>query len=152
MLKDLTDKSLVKLNLECDDWIDAVKQAAKPLVDEGFITDNYVQGIIKNKEESGPYFVLAPNIALPHTRPEEGALKSGIGIATLKTPIRFGSKDNDPVRYMFTLSATDGDSHINALSELAELLEEESFFNMLDTAKTSKEVIEYLNKRGNKNV
>ena len=149
MLKDMTEKSLVVLNLECSDWKDAIYKAAKPLVDGGYVKEEYVRGIIKNKEESGPYFILAPGIALPHTRPEEGALKAGIGIATLKTPLEFGSEENDPVKYMFTLSATDGNSHLQALSELAELIEDEKFFEMLDNARTNDEIIEYLNRRGN---
>ena len=55
----------------------------------------------------GPYIVITKHVALPHARPEAGALESAIGIATLKHPVKFGNKDNDPVKYLFCLSATD---------------------------------------------
>jgi PTS system ascorbate-specific IIA component len=100
MLKHLTDESLIRLGIEATDWEDAIRQAAEPLKEQGKITQGYIDGIIRNMEEAGPYFVLAPHIALPHTRPEEGALQSAIGIATLKTPVAFGSESNDPVKFV----------------------------------------------------
>ncbi|WP_245741309.1 PTS sugar transporter subunit IIA [Propionispira arboris] len=40
------------------------------------------------------------------------ALKSAIGIVTLKTPVAFGNKNNDPVKYRFCLSAKDSGARI----------------------------------------
>ncbi|MCW1007203.1 PTS sugar transporter subunit IIA, partial [Streptococcus anginosus] len=57
----------------------------------------------------------------------------------------FGNKENDPVKFIFCLSAIDNASHLNALTELIELLNEPSFCNMLDNANESKEVMEYIN-------
>ena len=43
---------------------------------------SYIDDIIVGAKESGPYFVLAQHVALPHARPEAGALESAIGVAT----------------------------------------------------------------------
>ena len=97
MLSDLLDPSLVQLNVEAADWKDAIYKATQPMVDGGKVTEGYVADIIKGKEELGPYFVLTEHVALPHARPECGALESAIGIVTLKTPVEFGSEANDEV-------------------------------------------------------
>ena len=48
----------------CKDWQDAVHVAVQPLVNGGFVTPAYIDGIIENTHKFGPYFVLAPNLAL----------------------------------------------------------------------------------------
>ncbi|VFS72080.1 Mannitol-specific cryptic phosphotransferase enzyme IIA component [Kluyvera cryocrescens] len=42
------------------DWKEAIETAARPLLAEGAISTEYVASIIKQKEEIGPYFVIAP--------------------------------------------------------------------------------------------
>lgn len=144
MLLDLTNENLVRLGIEAVDWKDAIRQAAAPLLEAGKITAGYIDEIIHGVEEIGPYIVLTKHVALPHARPEAGALESAIGIATLKTPVKFGNRDNDPVKYMFCLSARDNESHIQALGELTELLSRPDFYALLDKADTAKEVIQYI--------
>lgn len=146
MLKEMTDETLIRLNIEADDWQDAIRKAAAPLVEQQKVKPSYVDEIINGVLEMGPYIVITEHVALPHARPEAGALQSAIGIATLKKPIEFGNKNNDPVKYMFTLSATDNNGHLQALAEMAGLFEEKEFFKMLDTATSPKDVMNYLNK------
>ena len=67
-----------------------------------------------------------------------------IGIATLEHPVEFGNEDNDPVKYIFSLSAVDQNTHIQAMSELAELLDKEEFYNVLDKAKSAAEILDYI--------
>lgn len=142
MLSDLLDESLVRLDVEASDWEDAIRKAAQPLVDNGKVTPAYVDDIIKGVNELGPYIVITEHVALPHARPESGALESAVGIVTLKEPVEFGSADNDPVKYLFPLSAKDNDSHLGALQSLVELLSDPDFFSQLDAAKTPQDVVD----------
>ncbi|MFV0380826.1 MAG: PTS sugar transporter subunit IIA [Breznakia sp.] len=144
MLKELTNKELIKLNIDASDWVDAVRQAGAPLVKSGKVTKEYVDAMIQNVQEMGPYIVITKHVALPHARPVAGALKTALGIATLKHPIAFGNKDNDPVKYVFCLSAKENTEHLQALAHLAKLLENEKFYEVLDTAKTVDEVWNFL--------
>lgn len=146
MLKDLTAKNLIKLNIEAENWEDAIRKAAQPLIDEKKVKKAYVDDMIAAVKETGPYFVLTKHVALPHARPEAGALESAIGIATLKTPIDFGSEENDPIKYLFCLSAKDGSEHLKALMELAELFEDKEFLALLDNAKDEEEVLNYIDR------
>ena len=144
MLKNLTNEKLVQLNIEAEDWEDAVRKASQPLIDEGKVKQSYLEDIVVGVKELGPYIVLTEHVALPHARPEAGALESAIGIVTLRTPVCFGNASNDPVKYLFPLSAVDNEKHLEALAELAGLLEDEQFFRMLDKAKSAKEVMDYI--------
>lgn len=146
MLKDLVNENLIELNIDAKDWQDAIIKAAQPLVINNKITSSYVDDIIAGVKNNGPYIVLTEHVALPHARPESGALESSIGIATLKNPVEFGNEANDPVKYLFTLSAKDSSQHLTALAELAELFEDNDFFNLLDSTNSAKEIINYINK------
>lgn len=146
MLKDLIDEKLVTLNIEATDWEDAVRKASQPLIDNGKVEQGYVDDMIAGVKQFGPYIVLTKHVAMPHARPESGAKECAIGVATLKTPVEFGNPDNDPVKYLFPLSATDNTKHLEALAALAGLFEDEEFFKFLDNAKDAKEVIDYLSK------
>ena len=142
MLSDLLDVSLVQLNVEASDWEDAIRKAAQPLVDNDKVTPSYVDDIIKGVNELGPYIVITEHVALPHARPESGALESAVGIVTLEDPVEFGSADNDPVKFLFPLSAKDNDSHLGALQSLVELLSDPDFFTQLENATTPQEVVD----------
>lgn len=49
--------------------------------------------------------------------------------------------------YIFSLSAIDNESHLSAMAELIELLGDKRFYDMLDHAKNTNEVLEYLKKK-----
>lgn len=147
MLSDLLTEDLVLLDLEASDWQDAIRQATKPMVETKKCTEEYVDDIIKGALESGPYFVITEHVAMPHARPECGALESAVGIVTLKEPVEFGSEANDPVKYMFPLAAKDGGAHLEALQSLVELLSDPSFFDDLDKCASASDVVNLVHTR-----
>lgn len=147
MLEKIVQDSLVCVGLHVKDWKDAVKKSAQPLIDNGDITSGYVDGIFESVKEFGPYFVIAPHVALAHAPSEDGAKKLALGVATLANPVDFHNKDNDPVKYIFTLSSTDSNSHLEAMKELVTLLSDSAFYQKLDKAKTSHEVVEIMSSK-----
>ena len=131
MLSEVTNELLIRLNIEAVNWKDAIRKSANPLVKNGYATENYVNGMIKTTEEAGPYIVISKGVALPHARPELGAKKIGITVTTLKTPINFGNKSNDPVQFIFALCAVDNKSHLKAMSELVNFISDQNFLKSL---------------------
>ncbi|OIV45694.1 PTS ascorbate transporter subunit IIA [Sodalis sp. TME1] len=99
-----------------DDWQEALALVARPLLDDGTITADYVANIIKQRQAVGPYFVIAPRIAMPHARPEEGANKLGLSLLKLRDSVSFGSQENDPVDVIVMFAAPDKDSHVELIS------------------------------------
>jgi mannitol/fructose-specific phosphotransferase system IIA component (Ntr-type) len=144
MLSNFTNESLIRLKVSCKDWEDAIRKSASALLENGKVTASYIDAMISTAKEAGPYIVITKHVALPHARPETGAKEIAIGIATLEHPVEFGNKDNDPVKYVFSLSATDPESHVHAMAELADLLDKEEFYNVLDNAKNAEEIMNYI--------
>ncbi len=42
------------------DWKEAIQVTGNPLCREGAISQDYIDTIVRLKEETGPYFVIAP--------------------------------------------------------------------------------------------
>lgn len=146
----MIDQDAIQLNVEAKDWKEAIRKSAQPLLDGEKITEEYVQKIISIAMETGPYIVVAKNIALPHAPSDFGVMETAMSISVLKNSIRFGNKENDPVKYLFCLSATDSESHLEALAELVELIDDEKFFSLLNNTEDSTEVLEYVKEKEHK--
>lgn len=133
MLSNWLKKENIKIVSNITDWKEAIRKSAVPLLEQGIIEDRYIQAIFDMHEKVGPYYVLAPGIAMPHSRPEDGAKGIGLSLLLIKEGVRFYSDGNDPVKIVIMLAAKDSDSHITALSALSELLgEDEDINNIID--------------------
>ena len=121
-----------------------MRKAYEPMVQHGYITQNYVEETISSVRIVGPYIVITKHVALPHVKPEAGALSVALGVGVLNHAIEFGNRDNDPVKYIFSLSATDNQTHLCAMAELLELFNKPEFFDMLDSSRDSDTVMAYL--------
>ena len=122
MLRELLTRDRIQVIEEVPTWEDAIRLAAQPLLDDGSIQDSYIQAMIHNVKELGPYVVIAPDIAIPHSRPENGVNRVGMSFLKCHKPVSFSEKAEHRVRLLFVLSATDNDSHLGALSQLTEVL------------------------------
>lgn len=111
-------------------WAEAVRLAGNLLSKNGIVDDKYTDAMIRVTKELGPYSVVAPGIAIPHARPEDGAHKVGISILIVKNGVNFGSP-NDPVYIVIGFAATDKTSHLGVLKELAEFLSNEDLMEKM---------------------
>lgn len=91
------------------------------LLDAGVIAPEYITAIVQQHQKLGPYYVLAPGLAMPHARPEEGAKGLGLSLLKLQRGVSFGADEFDPVDIIIMLAAPDKHSHIEMISALAEL-------------------------------
>lgn len=143
-LSEMADINLMNIQLDVDDWEQAIRMSGKKLVDYGYATNDYIHEVVSTTKLNGPFYVITTNIALPHVKTEYGALKIGLGITTLKKPINFGAKELDPVKYIFFLTALDNETHLNALSVLVALFNENEFYKILDNAESPQEIRDYI--------
>ena len=72
-----------------DDWRDAIRKSTVLLERGNFVTADYKEGIIANVERLGPYICIAPHVAMPHARPEQGALKTQIAVTLFRNEVAF---------------------------------------------------------------
>lgn len=124
-----------------DNWKDAVRLAIKPLEEDGDVEPRYKEEIIKNVEELGPYFILAPKVAMPHARPEQGALHTQVAVTRLKKPVVF-KQGEEPVSLLIALAAADSNSHVDTLMTIAEILSDEKKSETLLNAESPEQIYE----------
>ena len=143
-IKELLPIERIALNVQANDWEDAVRSVGRLMVDTGVVEEEYIEGMIATTKELGPYIVIAPGVAIPHSRPEDGVITTCLAFARLNPPINFGNEANDPVRVLFALGAMDHSEHVEALKEIAEILTDQDQFDKLLKAKTVREITEIL--------
>ncbi|EBW4528377.1 PTS sugar transporter subunit IIA, partial [Salmonella enterica subsp. enterica serovar Rissen] len=102
----INDVKWIQAQRHASDWRHALDIAVRPLITFGAAAPCYLDGIIENTLKWGPYYLIAPGIALPHARPEQGANHNQISVTTLATPVAFGNADCDPIWLLLCASAT----------------------------------------------
>ncbi|CAI1533662.1 PTS mannitol transporter subunit IIA [Serratia proteamaculans] len=136
------DKS-ISIKDNAKDWQQAVDYSMAALLEKGYVTYRYIDEIKKSTLENGPYYILAPLVAMPHARPECGAIKTGLSLTLLKNVVTFGD-DKEPVKLLIGLSAADSDEHIGAIQALSEIFCEESQIEALLNATTERQLMDII--------
>ena len=129
LLQDLLSEDNVSFRYPAETWEDVIRHGGQLMVDAGFTEPTYTEAMIDVVRDMGPYIVLAPGLAMPHARPEMGAKQVGTALVTLEKPIDFGSPENDPVSVAVFLCAPNKDEHIQLLTDIATLFEDEEFLD-----------------------
>ncbi|MDG1644587.1 PTS sugar transporter subunit IIA [Klebsiella huaxiensis] len=140
MLKTWISDATITLQQEVETWPQALDICARPLLESGVIAPEYVTAIVEQHHKLGPYYVLAPGLAMPHARPEEGAKGLGLSLLKLEQGVSFGSEEFDPVDIIIMLAAPDKHSHIEMISALAELFSSDEDMEKLHQAKTLEDI------------
>ncbi|TCW04599.1 PTS system IIA component (Fru family) [Raoultella sp. BIGb0138] len=125
------------------DWQDAIDLSMAPLLKQNYVNSQYIEAIKESTLSNGPYYILAPGVAMPHARPEYGALKTGMSLTLLQEGVFF-SETNEPVKLLIGLSAADADSHIGAIQALSELLSEDDQLSALLECHTEKQLTDII--------
>ena len=122
----------------------AISVAGELLVASGRAKPDYVQSMLDAVEQFGPYMVIAPGIALAHGKPSEAVIETGMSLLVLEQAIEFKHSQNDPVQLVFGLAATNHDSHLGMMSELADFLSNQSNVNFLITCTEPEQIRAFL--------
>ena len=138
LLEDILRFDTVRARIRVDSWQDAADVVGRLLVDAGLVEERYIEGMKRAVREMGPYVVVAPGVALLHARPEDGVLHPCIGLLTLVDAVEFGHSTNDPVDIVLALGATDKNSHIDALKQVAERLGDPQSISRIRSAGSDK--------------
>ncbi len=143
MIADMLELKNIRIVEEINDWKEAIHLSLEPLVEGGFVTDNYEKAIIKTTKEYGPYYILAKDFALIHGRPTDGVIEKQLSITLLRSPVKFAD-DSYPVRVLIALAASDSNSHVDAMRVLSTIFMDEDKINELVQAVDSKQIYDLL--------
>ena len=132
----------------CDDileWKEAIILSAKPLLDDGYIGEEYLDAIFDNIEKYGPYIDFGLEVAVPHARPEFGVKKTGVSLLRLKEKVHLQDSDDHPIKLIITFCSVDDTSHIEILKEISSIFGDSEKLEKIKGAESSEEILEIIN-------
>ncbi|WP_332398309.1 PTS sugar transporter subunit IIA [Vibrio metschnikovii] len=124
----------------------ALELACSTLIAQGKVNKSYLDAIKEKHQEIGAYYVLAPKIAMPHARPEDGVNEAGLQVTIFKHGVDLESEDNGDVYLSVTLAAVDSDSHIQTIVALSELFQNDDDINAIISAESKDDIVKILKK------
>ncbi|WP_171758724.1 PTS sugar transporter subunit IIA [Vibrio sp. RE86] len=130
-------------NLTVDNALDIT---CSKLIEQGKVEATYLKAIKQKHKEIGAYYVLAPKIAMPHARPEDGVNEASLQITVFKHGVDLESEDNGNVFFSVTLAALDSDSHIQTIVALSELFQNDDDIDAIISAENKSAIAEILKK------
>lgn len=144
LLKEIYDLKHYAFTKGPFDWRASIRECCKPLEADGTCDERYAEEIIACVEKHGPYIVIIPNVAMPHsTEGAIGAHKTAIGFMHCDTPVSFD--DDDPekqVQTFFTLCSTDPAAHLANMQRLVAVLMNDEVVERLKTIESPEELLE----------
>ena len=144
MLKEFVTTGHYKFADHASDWKEAIRMSCESLEADGTVDPNYKEEIVSCVEKYGPYIIIAPNIALPHS--QEGATgvnKTAIGFMKLEQPVSFDPEDPEKdAQLFFTLASCDHNQHLENMMRLSEMLMNEDLVKGLENAKSPEDLLE----------
>ena len=143
MLKEIIEKGHYSFNSGYDSWQDAITASYQPLLKDGTVNDEYVKQVIACVEKYGPYIVLVPGIAMPHsTEGASGCFGTAISFMRVENEVDFDPEDEEKkATLFFSLASLDHEQHLANIQSLMEVLMNEECVEELKKA-TCKEDLE----------
>ena len=120
LIQDVLTRDTVRVRVEAGSWEEAVRAAGDLLYRKGAVEKRYIDNMIRIVKEIG------------------------LSLITLKTPIPFGCEENDPVSLVFALSAVDNSSHLELISEMARIFDNEEGMKQLIECNTEDELLKII--------
>ncbi|WP_296561729.1 PTS sugar transporter subunit IIA [uncultured Acetobacterium sp.] len=134
----LIDVDRIQVNCVVNDQFDAIALAAKPLLAQGCITENFVDAVVERERTYPTGLPTKIGVALPHTEAKY-VLKESISIVTLKNTIVFAGmgnpKESIPVQIVFLLAINDPEKQLKILQTIITIIQNEKMLKKIKDAK-----------------
>lgn len=143
MLKEFVEKKHYLFAEEAKDWEEAIRLSCKSLEADGTVEADYAEQIIECVKKYGPYIVLMPGVAMPHSQEgAKGVHKTAIGFMKLEKPVSFDPEDPEKdAKLFFTLASCDSEQHMQNMMKLSEMLMNEELVKELMNAKSPDDLV-----------
>lgn len=146
-------ENLIFPELEVKNSSEIMEKMGAAFIREGLCKESYINALI-NRESEFPTGIDVDGfgIAIPHTDVSH-VNESGIGIATLRKPVKFiqmGTDDEEVETKVVVMLAVDNpQKHLSTLQSILEVLQDKNVLYQLSNAKEKKEVIEIIKNKEN---
>ncbi len=148
MIEKIVEQGLTSYYDSFDNWEDAVAASYQGMLKKNIIKKEYIDEVISSIKEFGPYVVIAPQVAMPHsTCGSSNVSGTAFSFMRVKNPVIFDVEDSSKnARLFFSFAAEAEDAHLKNMVKLVELLINEEFVNELFDVNNDVELLEVLNK------
>lgn len=138
MTQNILKTKNILLNQSREPKEDAIERVGKMLLDSGYVTPKYLEGMKKREEEFTTY--IGNGIAIPHGVNEykKEILETGLALIQYPDGVEFGK---DKTAYLVIGIAGKGDEHLSLLTQIALTVQDEENVERLRYAKTPQEVL-----------
>lgn len=140
MLSELITEETFQTSDEKLGWKEAIALASQPLLDKGYIDEEYIDAMISRVDEYGPFFDLGKGIAIPHARPEDGVNELSMSMLTLTHPSYLQDDEDHPMQLIVVIAASDNKRHLEALSHLTIAIRDDENIETLIKAREYDEI------------
>lgn len=145
-LADLIPTEHITFQNKPENWQNSIIKCFSPLQQDHIVTNDYAQRIIGLTNEKGPYMHLGNGVFLAHATPNDGVKQLGISLLISKEPLRVDIENYEPtnINLIIGLAPIDQQSHLNALAELLQKLQNKNWLISLKQATTSSQILKLL--------
>ncbi len=150
MISKLLKDNRIIFEKKFDSWEDAITGGAQPLLLQSLIEESYIKAMIDSVNEFGPYIVIAPNIAMPHSQiGSTGVNETSVSLMIVEEAVQFVDDDRSKDAKIFiTLAAENNDKHMENMMQVAELFSNEELVNELIEARSKDDIQVIIDKYG----
>lgn len=138
-LADFITAETITIETSVSDWKEAIRIAAKPLLTNESIKQQYIDTIISNYNYDEPYIILGSHVAIPHASPENGVNKTAMSLLSLKEGVYFSERIK--VNLIVIIAARDKEHHLRALLQLSELAMSKNDMQKVVNAESKQEIV-----------
>lgn len=139
----LLNENNILLNQSFDSVEAAIKASGKLLVDNGYVSSDYVDQMLQRNRNLPVY--VGNHVAVPHgLEDDRGAIKkSGVSIIQVPEGVPFSE---DEIAYVFVGVAGKDNTHLDILSTISTALIDEASVEKVRTAKSAEEILAVFDK------
>ncbi|MCI5760875.1 MAG: PTS sugar transporter subunit IIA [Ligilactobacillus agilis] len=149
MLRYFYDNKLIRFEEEIPaNWEEAIRFSGRVMKNQNLVTDRYIDQVISDVKEYGPYIVIVPGVAMPHSSAKnEGVIGTGIGFTIMPKTVSFeeGNEEKD-AKLFFMLAAKDSEAHMQNIANLSDMLMEEDMVDDLMKIRNMEDYVAVMNK------
>jgi phosphocarrier protein FPr len=129
--------SNVQLHARADTKTEAIRKVANLLVESGHIKPAYIDSMLGREKVANTY--LGNGIAIPHGLPKDRELILRTGIAVMQVPAGVEWNPGESV-YLVVGIAAKSDEHIEILTNLTHVLDDEELIQRLSTTDNAEDI------------
>ena len=119
-----------------ENWQEAIHLSATPLLQAGYITEDYIDAMIETVKTFGDYIVIFPGFAMPHAAPSEAIKQTGFAFLKLEEKVYFTENAESYATVILPIACQDSDKHNEMMGLIADVLgtkkRREAMFNLDD--------------------